>query len=134
MQNQYAPVIAGSSSARAVKSVIWSIFFPETWDSFSTNHDDQETFVSLSIRVFSCSICGKKFNRNDNLKVHERIHTGRGRYSCNYCDYSANQLIHVKQHTVHKHTREFPHLCSCGKGFTSQYRLKLHQMTVHCLQ
>ncbi|GFQ84820.1 tissue-resident T-cell transcription regulator protein, partial [Trichonephila clavata] len=86
-----------------------------TWDSFSAGQE-----LSVNFRVFSCSICGKKFNRNDNLKVHERIHSGQGRYSCNYCDYSANQLIHVKQHTVHKHTRNFPHLCSCGLNFYFQ--------------
>ncbi|KAF8771122.1 PR domain zinc finger protein 1 like protein [Argiope bruennichi] len=70
-------------------------------------------FHISNIKTFYCSTCGKEFHRKDHLKVHERIHSGQKRFRCNYCDYSANQLSHVQQHTVHKHTRNFPHLCSC---------------------
>ncbi|GFU10085.1 hypothetical protein NPIL_653321 [Nephila pilipes] len=84
---------------------------------------EQEDFVSVDIakiRMFSCSICGKEFNRNDNLKVHERIHTGQGRYKClNFfprVQINSNSKLH-KYYTCQ----------TCGKEFRRSANLRVHE-------
>lgn len=40
---------------------------------------------SSSRQRFSCPICYKMFTRKDNLKVHQRVHTGDMPFECKYC-------------------------------------------------
>ena len=37
-------------------------------------------------KPFKCEFCGHKFNREDKLKVHRRIHTGDKPYKCHLCE------------------------------------------------
>nr|XP_042899229.1 zinc finger protein 808 [Parasteatoda tepidariorum] len=104
---------------------------------------------------YHCSYCGKQFARRDNLKVHERIHTGQKLYKCTFCDHSANHLSNLKVHIKLKHTKgtmkvcfiwliqidsilkahleyqdngiTFFHCSTCGKSFNRRDNLKVHE-------
>ena len=37
-------------------------------------------------KPYACSYCGKIFEENQNIKMHERIHTSKKPFECLYCD------------------------------------------------
>ena len=56
----------------------------------------------------ACNICGREFNRLDNLRKHELIHTGQKPYSCPHCPYRAVLKGNVTKHIQARHAEFLP--------------------------
>uniref|UniRef100_A0A8C4RAC1 C2H2-type domain-containing protein n=1 Tax=Eptatretus burgeri TaxID=7764 RepID=A0A8C4RAC1_EPTBU len=78
---------------------------------------------------YKCSVCGKSFSTKQNVKIHNRIHTGERPYKCSICGKNFSEKSSVKIHN-RIHTGERPYKCSvCGKSFTAKNSVKIHMRT-----
>ncbi|XP_075197534.1 uncharacterized protein LOC142297144 [Anomaloglossus baeobatrachus] len=76
---------------------------------------------------FSCSECGKCFNKNANLIGHQRSHTGEKPFSCPECGKCFSKKHSIIEH-LRTHTGEKPFPCSeCGRCFSDKSGLIKHQ-------
>ncbi|XP_073422445.1 uncharacterized protein [Dendrobates tinctorius] len=72
-------------------------------------------------KPFSCSECGKCFRNKSDCVKHQRIHTGEKSFSCSECGKCFNHKSVLDRHQ-RTHTGEKPFSCSeCGKCFNNKY-------------
>ncbi|XP_041664777.1 zinc finger protein 2-like [Cheilinus undulatus] len=77
-------------------------------------------------KPFSCSICGKKYPKERNLKGHMLRHSTEKPFSCSVCNRSFIKKTEMVTH-MRSHTGEKPFQCDvCGKRFTQSGSLKSH--------
>ncbi|XP_073408664.1 uncharacterized protein [Dendrobates tinctorius] len=81
----------------------------------------------IVVKKFSCSQCGKCFNRKSNLSKHKKSHTGEKPFSCKECGKCFNEKSDLFRHQ-RIHTGEKPYSCpQCGKYFNQKPGLVRHQ-------
>eukprot|EP00090_Calanus_glacialis_P029570 TRINITY_DN47467_c0_g1_i1.p1 TRINITY_DN47467_c0_g1~~TRINITY_DN47467_c0_g1_i1.p1 ORF type:complete len:374 (-),score=64.85 TRINITY_DN47467_c0_g1_i1:40-1161(-) len=108
-----------------------TIACPHCPKSFSDNKllDLHLKYIGQS---FTCSICGNVYARKENLKAHERKHTGETPYSCNYCEEKFNMSYKLKDHMNSKHLNIERKLfvCEfCGKEYKKRSDMNEHTNT-----
>ncbi|KAF0037984.1 hypothetical protein F2P81_010858 [Scophthalmus maximus] len=82
---------------------------------------------NLGDKPYCCTVCGNKFSRLWNLKLHRRIHTQEKPHQCTMCDKSFTRADILKVHQ-RTHTGERPYCCAvCGLSFKRLDHLKSHQ-------
>lgn len=102
-------------------------FCSQCGKQFPSYNDQQTHECSQTCKPYCCSMCGKKFSRLWNLKLHWRIHTQEKPHRCNMCDKSFTRADILKVHQ-RTHTGERPYICTiCGLSFKRLDHLKSHQ-------
>ncbi|XP_031697634.1 zinc finger protein 324B-like [Anarrhichthys ocellatus] len=95
---------------------------------------EQTENLKLHLRVhkessFRCSVCGQSFTLRGNLRTHMRIHSGERPYGCTVCGKSFGRRATLVRH-VRSHTGEKPFTCVyCGRGFVEKGNLTVHLRT-----
>ncbi|KAM4034815.1 LOW QUALITY PROTEIN: uncharacterized protein ACNLHF_021515 [Anomaloglossus baeobatrachus] len=93
------------------------------------NSHQRDVKATIGKQTFSCSQCGKYFNRHSNLVSHKRVHTGEKPYPCPECGKCFKDKLTLVRHQ-RTHTGEKPFSCSeCGKCFKEKSILYTHQKT-----
>ncbi|KAM4034745.1 LOW QUALITY PROTEIN: uncharacterized protein ACNLHF_021432 [Anomaloglossus baeobatrachus] len=80
-------------------------------------------------KTYSCSECGKFYVHKSSLVQHQKIHTGETPFSCSECGKCFVYKSHLVSHQK-IHTGEKPFSCSeCGKCFGKKSHLVRHQIS-----
>ncbi|XP_061637344.1 zinc finger protein 28-like isoform X2 [Phyllopteryx taeniolatus] len=99
----------------------------------SVHGDDVRPFACdqfLQGKAFTCETCGAGFTLRQNLKRHNRIHTGERPFKCHVCGASFIQDKLKAHMLIHGASKSF--MCDlCGKTFLYNCQLKKHQKLLH---
>ncbi|XP_035377683.1 zinc finger protein 692 isoform X2 [Electrophorus electricus] len=120
--------ISGRRKRKATPKLILPCEFEGCWKIFSSRQylNHHMKYQHVHQKTFSCShpSCGKSFNFKKHLKEHEKLHSDRRDYICEFCARafrtSSNLSIHRRIHTGEK-----PLQCEVC-GFTCRQKASLN--------
>ncbi|XP_029605238.1 uncharacterized protein LOC115191591 [Salmo trutta] len=119
----HTPLMLNQTTDNASASTLNGYTSPLTRDS---SRDRISKGGIAKEKRFMCSFCGKAFSFPNQVKIHQRMHTGEKPFSCHLCRDSFSHLSSLKRHQ-RVHTGEKPYSCpQCQKRFSHQHRLKIH--------
>ncbi|XP_055297960.1 zinc finger protein 383-like [Sitodiplosis mosellana] len=96
-------------------------------ESFDDECHWQKHLLEQHTKVYECSICAKRFSRQNSLSAHCRIHKEReARFKCDFCGKHFRWKSNLKAHLLaYEHQR---YACAfCQKHFETMDRLQKHQ-------
>ena len=104
-----------------------------------TGWSDEKEKLNLSSglekeKPYKCSYCPKTFEKEQNVPVHERMHTGEKPFSCQLCQKSFSQNMHLTLHMRHHKNAAKTFTCTeFGCNFKTKFesRLNRHFMKAH---
>lgn len=98
--------------------------------TFSQKHSlISHALTHSGLKPYTCTVCGRAFACNGNLKKHLIIHSREKAYQCIVCGKTFTQEEDLKSHSV-IHSGEKPHVCSmCGKSFIDQSTYESHVLS-----
>ncbi|XP_058815317.1 zinc finger protein ZFP2-like [Topomyia yanbarensis] len=74
---------------------------------------------------YACPDCPKQFKNNSHLKEHYKVHSKQKPYSCSYCERSFAYCSDRKRHEM-SHTGNYPFECHCSKKFARKTTYDKH--------
>ena len=103
----------------------------QAWFKVGTNAAHRKLMHS---KTFICDVCGKEFQRAQELKRHGLVHSAPTK-SCHQCGKKFKQKTSLQRHLLYVHeTVDRKHYCSqCGKFYKTPVSLKLHIDNYHSL-
>ncbi|KAM6904187.1 uncharacterized protein PEZ65_018885 [Lycodopsis pacificus] len=106
-----------------------SICSSECAGSFNKRNLKKHTASETGVKLFLCSVCGKRFARQSVLRRHLTVHTGEKPFSCSVCSKRFAHDFNLRTHLT-VHSGEKPFSCSvCSKTFTLKQNLRRHLAT-----
>lgn len=74
---------------------------------------------------YACPDCPKQFKNNSHLKEHYKVHTKQKPYNCRFCERRFAYCSDRKRHEM-THTGDYPFECQCLKKFTRKTTYEKH--------
>ena len=95
---------------------------------FQSRRDLDQHLKKSACKLHECTLCGKSFSFETELKEHMTIHVGKRPYKCHQCNKAFMRKGHLQSHMyVHNVVH---HSCTiCKKSFKQEFRLHLHMKT-----
>ncbi|KAI0378815.1 hypothetical protein F5Y04DRAFT_261104 [Hypomontagnella monticulosa] len=81
-------------------------------------------------RIFVCDTCGKSFNAQGNLNMHNRRHDKN--HCCKQCDWRFSEARDLRRHVQSVHQQHWEHCSQCGKTLKKRGDNIRRHMMRHC--
>lgn len=111
---------------------------PKFYQNLPTHFDEAPKvyYGDIHQNIFPCDECPKSYNQLDNLRRHQRTHSGFKLLNCRFCERKFHRADGLKGHTLnqHKDQEDYQNAFYCGKcekSFATHWELSKHINSVH---